>query len=47
VPALVDALVRLSLLAHTLGSRLVELDVNPLLLRADGVVALDARATLA
>src|SRR5207253_9475924 len=46
VSALVDALMRLSWLAHTLGSRLVELDVNPLLVRADGVVALDARATL-
>lgn len=47
VAALVDALVRVSWLAHTLGSRLAELDVNPLLVQPQGVVALDARATLA
>ena len=38
--------VRVSWLTHTLGPRLAELDVNPLLVRADGVVALDARATI-
>jgi acetyl-CoA synthetase (ADP-forming) len=47
IPALVDALVRVSWLADTLGSRLAELDVNPLLVQTKGVVALDARATLA
>ena len=46
--AAVDALVRLSWLAADLGERLVELDLNPLLLRAagGGAVAVDARATL-
>jgi acyl-CoA synthetase (NDP forming) len=47
VEALVDALERLSGIAHALGPRLAELDVNPLLVRQQGVVALDARATLA
>ena len=42
-----DALARLASLAATLGERLVELDINPLLVRRAGVVALDARATLA
>ena len=47
VEALSDALVRLSWLAYTLAARLVELDVNPLLVQAQGVIALDARATIA
>lgn len=46
VDALCEALVRLGALAHALGPRLVELDVNPLLVQEKGVVALDARATL-
>ena len=35
-------------LAATLGSRLVELDINPLLVKCagEGALALDARATL-
>ena len=46
--AAAEALVRLSWLAADLGERLVELDLNPLLLRAagEGAVAVDARATL-
>ena len=46
--AAVDALVRLSWLAADLGPRLVELDVNPLILRraGQGAIAVDARATL-
>lgn len=46
--AAADALVRLSWLAADLGERLVELELNPLLLRAarSGAVAVDARATL-
>jgi acetyl-CoA synthetase (ADP-forming) len=47
VEALIDAFVSLGSLAHALGPRLVELDLNPLLVRSRGVVALDARATLA
>jgi acetyl-CoA synthetase (ADP-forming) len=47
VEALVDAFVRVGGLAHALGPRLVELDLNPLLVLGKGVVALDARATLA
>ncbi|MGH8619322.1 MAG: acetate--CoA ligase family protein [Burkholderiales bacterium] len=48
VDALVDAVVRVSHLAAALGPRLVELDINPLLVktRGEGAVALDARATL-
>jgi acetyl-CoA synthetase (ADP-forming) len=40
--------VRLSWLAADLGPRLVEMDLNPLILRAagHGGVAVDARATL-
>lgn len=41
------ALVQLGRLAAALGPRLVELDVNPLLVLREGVLALDARATLA
>jgi acyl-CoA synthetase (NDP forming) len=49
IAALADAIAKLSALAATLGPRLVELDINPLLVRntGDGVIALDARATLA
>ncbi len=48
VDAAVDALVRLSWLAADLGERLVEMDLNPILLRAagEGCIAVDARATL-
>lgn len=48
IDAAADALMRLSWLAADLGSRLVELDVNPLILRAagQGAIAVDARATL-
>ena len=45
--ALADAIARVSWLAARLGPRLVELDINPLLATPAGVVALDARATLA
>jgi acetyl-CoA synthetase (ADP-forming) len=45
--ALVDALVRLSWIAYVAGPRLIELDVNPLLVQQKGVLALDARATIA
>jgi acyl-CoA synthetase (NDP forming) len=49
VEAAADALVRLSWLAADLGPRLVEMDLNPILMRAagQGVIAVDARATLA
>ncbi|MCO6417458.1 acetate--CoA ligase family protein, partial [Siccirubricoccus sp. KC 17139] len=48
VRAAVEALVRLSWLAADLGPRLIEMDLNPLLLRAAGrgAVAVDARATI-
>ncbi|BDG71786.1 acyl-CoA synthetase [Roseomonas fluvialis] len=47
--AAADTLSRLSWLAAELGPRLVELDINPLILRAagQGAIAVDARATLA
>jgi acetyl-CoA synthetase (ADP-forming) len=45
VDSLADALERLSWIAHVLGPRLVELDINPLLVQQCGVIALDARAT--
>ncbi|WP_158291919.1 acetate--CoA ligase family protein [Paracraurococcus ruber] len=47
--AAAEALVRLSWLAADLGERLVELDLNPILLRAagEGCIAVDGRATLA
>ncbi|MEX2647597.1 MAG: acetate--CoA ligase family protein, partial [Alphaproteobacteria bacterium] len=46
VAAVVDALARLSWLGHDLGPRLVELDVNPLIVGREGAVAVDARATV-
>ncbi len=48
VAACVDAIVRVSWLAAELGPRLLELDVNPLMVmrRGEGAVALDARASL-
>jgi acetyl-CoA synthetase (ADP-forming) len=46
VDALSDALVRLSWIAHLAGPRLVELEVNPLLVQTSGVIALDARGTV-
>ncbi|MBW6398836.1 acetate--CoA ligase family protein [Roseomonas sp. HJA6] len=48
IDAAAAALERLSWLAADLGPRLVELDVNPLILRAagQGAIAVDARATL-
>jgi succinyl-CoA synthetase beta subunit len=47
VEALTDALVKLSWIAYSAGARLVELDINPLLVQQHGVIALDARATIA
>jgi len=49
ISALISALVSLSHLAHDLGPRLVELDINPLVVLGEGqgVVAVDGRATLA
>jgi acyl-CoA synthetase (NDP forming) len=44
--ALVDAVMAVQDLALDLGGDLVELDLNPLLARPDGVVALDALAVL-
>jgi acetyl-CoA synthetase (ADP-forming) len=48
IEAAAEALERLSWLAADLGQRLVELDINPLILRAagQGAIAVDARATL-
>jgi acyl-CoA synthetase (NDP forming) len=48
IDALADALVGAGWLAATLGPRLAELDINPLLVREQGrgVIALDGRATL-
>jgi acetyl-CoA synthetase (ADP-forming) len=47
VDAIADALVRLSWLAVDLGSRLVDLEINPLIVGevGDGVSAVDLRAT--
>ncbi|HTS91262.1 MAG TPA: acetate--CoA ligase family protein, partial [Stellaceae bacterium] len=49
VEAVVDALVQVGNLAAALGDRLVELDVNPLIVGAEGkgAIAADARAVLA
>ncbi len=49
IDALADTIAKLSTLAAVLGPRLVELDINPLIVRDNGggVIALDARATLA
>ncbi len=49
VPAVVDTLTRVGELAASLGEQLVELDVNPLLVRAlgQGVTAVDARVVIA
>lgn len=48
IAALADTIARLSELAAALGPRLIELDINPLLVRESGrgVIALDGRATL-
>ncbi|MFI4987377.1 MAG: acetate--CoA ligase family protein [Alphaproteobacteria bacterium] len=48
VAAACDAIVRMSWLAADLGPRLVDMEVNPLILRrrGDGAVAVDVRATL-
>jgi acetyl-CoA synthetase (ADP-forming) len=46
VDALCDAMVRISWLAHDLGERLVELEVNPFIVGTAGVTAADGRATL-
>ena len=47
VAAIADVVERISWLAHDLGGRLVDLEVNPLIVRASGggAVAVDARAT--
>lgn len=49
VEAVVDTLVRVGALAASLDRRLVELDVNPLIVRrkGEGAVAVDARAVIA
>ncbi len=49
IAALADTIARLSELAAAIGPRLIELDINPLLVReaGRGVIALDGRATLA
>jgi acetyl-CoA synthetase (ADP-forming) len=41
----VDAIVAVGQLAAALGPRLAELDINPLILRTDGAVAVDIRAS--
>jgi acyl-CoA synthetase (NDP forming) len=47
--AVIDAVVRVSWLAADLGAQLVDLEVNPLIVRraGQGAVAVDGRATLA
>lgn len=49
IDALADTIVRVSHLAAALGSRLIELDINPLLVleAGNGTIALDGRATIA
>jgi acetyl-CoA synthetase (ADP-forming) len=49
VAALVDLIVRMSWLAHDLGYKLVDLEINPVLVRAGdgGVCAVDGRGTIA
>ena len=42
IEALVDTVLALSTLAFELGENLAELDINPLLARENGVMALDA-----
>ena len=48
VDAIARVVERVSWLAHDLGERLVDLEINPLIVRADqgGAVAVDGRATL-
>ena len=48
VDAVVEAIMRLGWLAHDLGGRLKELDINPLIVRrrGEGCVVVDARALL-
>jgi acetyl-CoA synthetase (ADP-forming) len=48
VAAAIDAVVAIGRIAAELGPRLAELDINPLILRAEGkgAVAVDARAHL-
>lgn len=49
VAAVVDTLVKVGALAASLGPRLVELDINPLMVRrkGEGAIAVDARAVIA
>lgn len=42
IDALIDAYVRLGVLAADLGSQIAELDINPVLVSANGVVAVDS-----
>jgi acetyl-CoA synthetase (ADP-forming) len=48
VAAVAEAVVRVSWLAADLGPRLIELEINPLIVRraGEGAVAVDGRATL-
>jgi hypothetical protein len=46
IVALADAMVGVGRLACDLGDALASLDINPLLVREEGVVALDALAVL-
>ena len=48
VEAVVDTVVHVSWLAADLGARLVDLEINPLIVRraGEGAVAVDGRATL-